>query len=181
MDNEKKGLFPDLEIIRAFGKSRFGTMRAFAEAMGISPQHLNSYLNGGKSFGLTFIQRLIEAGFDATQLQSLNNTEGLSNSPRIEPIGVVTPIYLDVTGAQEMTRTPIGRLAQLVQAPPGTLEAWERGDSVPTIAQLASLFNQVVALGLSRFEEQERYQKIIAQAKAEAAKELAAVPRSAVG
>ena len=138
---------------------------------------MQPYLKGTRAWGASFREKLTEIGFLTTSNPEIKL--GLINEN--EPSQSHSPIYLDITGAQEMTRTPIGRLAQLIQAPPGSLEAWERGESAPTMTQLANLFNQVVALGLGRFEEQDRYQRIIAQAKAEAAKELTAVPQKAVG
>ena len=56
---------------------------------------------------------------------------------------------MDLQGALELSNTPANRLAQLVGVSPATFAAWQDGSASPSMEQLAALFNQVVALGLS--------------------------------
>ena len=56
---------------------------------------------------------------------------------------------MDLPGALELSNTPASRLAQLVGVSPATFSAWQDGSASPSMEQLAALFNQVVALGLS--------------------------------
>jgi len=56
---------------------------------------------------------------------------------------------LDIKGAIALSNTPLERLAQLVGVAPAVLSSWQDGSATPTPTQLSTLFNLVVALGLS--------------------------------
>ena len=56
---------------------------------------------------------------------------------------------LDIKGAIALSNTPLERLAQLVGVAPAALSSWQDGTATPTPTQLSTLFNLVVALGLS--------------------------------
>ena len=127
-----------LDDLRAFGLKRFGSMQNLAEAMGVRPQNLNTYLKGERKIGPKYIARLKEIGFD---LGSSQQTDCVINAQE--------SVILDLPGALELSNTPANRLAQLVGVSPATFAAWQDGSASPSMEQLASLFNQVVALGLS--------------------------------
>ena len=127
-----------LDDLRAFGLKRFGRMQNLAEAMGVRPQNLNTYLKGERKIGPKYIARLKEIGFD---LGSSQQTDCVINAQE--------SVILDLPGALELSNTPANRLAQLVGVSPATFTAWQDGSASPSMEQLAALFNQVVALGLS--------------------------------
>ena len=58
-------------------------------------------------------------------------------------------LNLDIKGAIALSNTPLERLAQLVGVAPAVLSSWQDGSATPTPTQLSTLFNLVVALGLS--------------------------------
>lgn len=127
-----------LDDLRAFGLKRFGSMQNLAEAMGVRPQNLNTYLKGERKIGPKYIARLKEIGFDLGSSQQKDCVIDAQES-----------VILDLQGALELSNTPANRLAQLVGVSPATFTAWQDGSASPSMEQLASLFNQVVALGLS--------------------------------
>ena len=53
-----------LENVRKFAFSRFGSLKELADAMGIKPQNLNTYLQGKVKIGPKFLKRLKNVGFD---------------------------------------------------------------------------------------------------------------------
>lgn len=124
-----------LENLRSFGMERFGSMQKLAEAMGVRPQNLNAYLKGERKLGPKYVQRLKEIGFDSA------NTNCVVNVTQNGPI--------DIKGAIALSNTPLERLAQLVGVAPAVLSSWQDGSATPTPTQLSTLFNLVVALGLS--------------------------------
>lgn len=114
---------------------RFGSMQKLAEAMGVRPQNLNAYLKGERKLGPKYVQRLKEIGFDSANTNCVINVT--QNSP------------IDIKGAIALSNTPLERLAQLVGVAPAVLSSWQDGSATPTPSQLSTLFNLVVALGLS--------------------------------
>jgi len=153
MSREKlNGVEFSSESLRLFAKERFGSLKGLSDAMGISPPHLSAYLSGSRAWGAAFREKLAEIGYGASSPEQIK--------PCLTPQAPVPiescPLYLDIAGAVELTRSPAKRLAQLIQVAPGTLEAWESGEASPTIAQLGALLNQVVALGLARCAEHDR-------------------------
>ena len=124
-----------LENLRSFGMERFGSMQKLAEAMGVRPQNLNAYLKGERKLGPKYVQRLKEIGFDSANTNCVINVT--QNSP------------IDIKGAIALSNTPLERLAQLVGVAPAVLSSWQDGSATPTPTQLSTLFNLVVALGLS--------------------------------
>ena len=124
-----------LENLRSFGMERFGSMQKLAEAMGVRPQNLNAYLKGERKLGPKYVQRLKEIGFDSANTNCV--------------INVTQNIPIDIKGAIALSNTPLERLAQLVGVAPAVLSSWQDGSATPTPTQLSTLFNLVVALGLS--------------------------------
>lgn len=133
------------EDVRRFASERFGTLKRFAEAIGVSQPNLTQSLSGKRPFGAAWRERLDEVGFFEWLLPSnkrLIKDELIKDSSAVK-------VPLDLQGALELSNTPANRLAQLVGVSPATFAAWQDGSASPSMEQLASLFNQVVALGLS--------------------------------
>lgn len=133
------------EDLRTFAKKRFSTIKNMAEAMGISPPQLHAYLSGKRNFGASFREKLAEVGFfedfcPELANENLGNKQSLSNAVNIP---------IDIKGAIALSNTPLERLAQLVGVAPAALSSWQDGSATPTPTQLSTLFNLVVALGLS--------------------------------
>lgn len=154
--------------VKAFAKTRYGNMSALARAMQISPQHLHGYLSGSKAWGSVFVAKLQDAGFISKVDDRFNSGLKASGDIQLQDSKEPFPLYLDIAGAMELTRSPAKRLAQLIQVAPGTLEAWESGEASPTMAQLGTLFNQVVALGLARCAEHDRRPAVLQERRAAA-------------
>lgn len=133
------------EDVRRFASERFGTLKRFAEAIGVSQPNLTQSLSGKRPFGAAWRERLDEIGFFEWLLPS---NERLIKDELIKDSSTVK-VLLDLPGALELSNTPANRLAQLVGVSPATFSAWQDGSASPSMEQLASLFNQVVALGLS--------------------------------
>lgn len=144
----------DRTAVKLFAIEKFGSLAGLAKAIGISPQNLNSHLKSGSRIGIKLIEKLAGVGFDASHLSGMAIATVSKENSLLT--GEPSPLYLDIAGAVELTRSPAKRLAQLIQVAPGTLEAWETGEASPTIAQLGALLNQVVALGLARCAEHDR-------------------------
>ncbi len=127
-----------LENVRKFAFSRFGSLKELADAMGIKPQNLNTYLQGKVKIGPKFLKRLKNVGFD-------DNIDDVI----LQNVIKENSVNIDLAGAIELSNTPASRLAQLVGVSPATFTAWQNGTATPTVEELSRLFNQVVALALS--------------------------------
>jgi len=127
-----------LENVRKFAFSRFGSLKELADAMGIKPQNLNTYLQGKVKIGPKFLKRLKNVGFD-------DNIDDVI----LQNVIKENSVNIDLSGAIELSNTPASRLAQLVGVSPATFTAWQNGTATPTVEELSRLFNQVVALALS--------------------------------
>lgn len=127
-----------LENVRKFAFSRFGSLKELADAMGIKPQNLNTYLQGKVKIGPKFLKRLKNVGFD-------DNIDDVI----LQNVIKENSVNIDLAGAIELSNTPASRLAQLVGVSPATLDSWRQGSATPTVEELSRLFNQVVALALS--------------------------------
>lgn len=128
------------EDLRNFAKEKYGTVKNMADAMGISPPQLHAYLSGKRNFGALFKEKLDAIGFfdDKVPVETVNKDKQSLLS-----------VSLDLSGALELTNTPASRMAQLIGVTPATFAEWQNGTAAPTPDQLATLFNQVVALALS--------------------------------
>ena len=136
-----------LENVRKFAFSRFGSLKELADAMGIKPQNLNTYLQGKVKIGPKFLKRLKDVGFD----EGLDNVilqNVIKSSSKANNVSK-NSCFLDISGALELSNTPAARMAQLLGVTPATFAEWQNGTAAPTPDQLAALFNQVVALALS--------------------------------
>lgn len=134
-----------LENVKKFAFEHFGSLKGLADAMGIKPQNLNSYIKGEVKIGPKFLYRLKSVGFndniDITLPKNQNVILEKKENKAIEG--------LDIKGAIALSNTPLERLAQLVGVTPAVLSSWQDGSATPTPTQLSTLFNLVVALGLS--------------------------------
>lgn len=134
-----------LENVKKFAFEHFGSLKGLADAMGIKPQNLNSYIKGEVKIGPKFLYRLKSVGFndniDITLPKNQNVILEKKENKAIEG--------LDIKGAIALSNTPLERLAQLVGVAPAVLSSWQDGSATPTPTQLSTLFNLVVALGLS--------------------------------
>ena len=134
-----------LENVKKFAFEHFGSLKGLADAMGIKPQNLNSYIKGEVKIGPKFLYRLKSVGFndniDVTLPKNQNVILEKKENKAIEG--------LDIKGAIALSNTPLERLAQLVGVAPAVLSSWQDGSATPTPTQLSTLFNLVVALGLS--------------------------------
>ena len=134
-----------LENVKKFAFEHFGSLKGLADAMGIKPQNLNSYIKGEVKIGPKFLYRLKSVGFndniDITLPKNQNVILEKKENKAIEG--------LDIKGAIALSNTRLERLAQLVGVAPAVLSSWQDGTATPTPTQLSTLFNLVVALGLS--------------------------------
>lgn len=134
-----------LENVKKFAFEHFGSLKGLADAMGIKPQNLNSYIKGEVKIGPKFLYRLKSVGFndniDVTLPKNQNVILEKKENKAIEG--------LDIKGAIALSNTPLERLAQLVGVAPAVLSSWQDSSATPTPTQLSTLFNLVVALGLS--------------------------------
>lgn len=138
------------EQLRIFAKKKFGNLKNLSAALGISQQHLSMYLSGKREYGASFRERLASIGFFENESGELIELKQKSNN--LESLNLnnnKTNIAIDIKGAIALSNTPLERLAQLVGVAPAVLSSWQDGSAMPTPTQLSTLFNLVVALGLS--------------------------------
>ena len=136
-----------LENVRKFAFSRFGSLKELADAMGIKPQNLNTYLQGKVKIGPKFLKRLKSVGFDE-DIDNVILQNVIKSSSKAKNMSK-NESFLDIAGALELSNTPAARMAQLLGVTPATFAEWQNGTAAPTPDQLATLFNMVVALALS--------------------------------
>ena len=148
IENSKKINFSS-EDVRNFASERFGTLKKLADAMGVSQPNLTQSLKGKRPFGALWRERLADLGF----FEWLDpDDKKLINDELIKDVVNVksdNALNLDIKGAIALSNTPLERLAQLVGVAPAVLSSWQDGTATPTPTQLSTLFNLVVALGLS--------------------------------
>lgn len=143
-ENSKKINFSS-EDVRNFASERFGTLKKFAETIGVSQPNLTQSLSGKRPFGASWRERLNDVGF----FEWLNPNKDVLIKSELIKDEIIQNISLDLSGALELTNTPASRMAQLIGVTPATFAAWQSGSAAPTPDQLAALFNQIVALALS--------------------------------
>ena len=148
IENSKKINFSS-EDVRNFASERFGTLKKLADAMGVSQPNLTQSLKGKRPFGALWRERLADLGF--FDWLNPNGKELIKNELIKDVVNVKSDnaLNLDIKGAIALSNTPLERLAQLVGVAPAVLSSWQDGTATPTPTQLSTLFNLVVALGLS--------------------------------
>lgn len=119
--------------LRVFAKANFGSLKNMASAMGISAPHLQAYLSGKREFGASFREKLNDIGFFDKKESNF-----IKQSLIIDKF--------DIEGALELTGLSIDRLALLIGISIDDL----RLNKISSMDQYVKLFNQIVALGLSR-------------------------------
>ena len=148
IENSKKINFSS-EDVRNFASERFGTLKKLADAMGVSQPNLTQSLKGKRPFGALWRERLADLGFfewlDPDDKKSIKD-ELIKDVVNVKSDNALN---LDIKGAIALSNTPLERLAQLVGVAPAVLSSWQDGSATPTPTQLSTLFNLVVALGLS--------------------------------
>lgn len=148
IENSKKINFSS-EDVRNFASERFGTLKKLADAMGVSQPNLTQSLKGKRPFGALWRERLADLGF----FEWLDpDDKKLIKDELIKDVVNVksdNALNLDIKGAIALSNTPLERLAQLVGVAPAVLSSWQDGSATATPTQLSTLFNLVVALGLS--------------------------------
>lgn len=124
------------------------TQKEVAAHAGITTAALANYLNGSRSPQLDVAKKLCDAcGYDLIFLKK--GSISVDEATIVDSNKKSTNVDIDINGALELSNTPASRLAQLVGVSPATFTAWQDGSASPSMEQLAALFNQVVALGLS--------------------------------
>lgn len=124
------------------------TQKEVAAHAGITTAALANYLNGSRSPQLDVAKKLCDAcGYDLIFLKK--SSICVDEATIVDSNRKSTNVDIDINGALELSNTPASRLAQLVGVSPATFSAWQDGSASPSMEQLAALFNQVVALGLS--------------------------------
>jgi len=125
--------------IRKFGVTRYGSMRGLAEAIDMLPQTLNAYLSGARTISPKFLNKLKKTGFCIDDLDKTKCVIG-------------DFVKLDIEGAIELSGITVSRLSKLLHIEEKELQSWEEGTSSPSINQIAQLFNQIIALSLTRLD-----------------------------
>ncbi len=148
IENSKKINFSS-EDVRNFASERFGTLKKLADAMGVSQPNLTQSLKGKRPFGALWRERLADLGF--FEWLDPDDKKLIKDELIKEVVNVKSDnaLNLDIKGAIALSNTPLERLAQLVGVAPAVLSSWQDGSATPTPTQLSTLFNLVVALGLS--------------------------------
>ena len=153
IENSKKINF-SADDVRKFATEHFGTLKKFAEVIGVSQPNLTQSLSGKRPFGPSWRERLTVIGF----FDWINSTEGkLIKSELIKDYSTVNKldnkkISLDISGALELTNIPVHRIAKLIGVNTDTLMSWQDGSIMPTQEQLILFFNQIIALSLTRLD-----------------------------
>ena len=148
IENSKKINFSS-EDVRNFASERFGTLKKLADAMGVSQPNLTQSLKGKRPFGALWRERLADLGF--FEWLDPDDKKLIKDELIKEAVNVKSDnsLNLDIKGAIALSNTPLERLAQLVGVAPAVLSSWQDGTATATPTQLSTLFNLVVALGLS--------------------------------
>ena len=114
-----------LENVRKFAFSRFGSLKELADAMGIKPQNLNTYLQGKVKIGPKFLKRLKSVGFDE-DIDNVILQNVIKSSSKAKNMSK-NESFLDIAGALELSNTPAARMAQLLGVTPATFAEWQNG------------------------------------------------------
>ncbi len=136
--------------LRQFGATRFGSMKAFAEALGMKPPALQGYLNGSRTPGRSVIGKLHKLGFDVGPL--LDSPSGESSrdtwearEERSDPASCYRGSHppLDIEAAEFVLGRSLEKAAPQFGATPSEVQAWRAG-AEPTLEQMVRLTNLVL-------------------------------------
>lgn len=145
-ENSRGDLSEALTQLRAFGVTRFGSLKEFAKNLGITPQNLNGYLSGERRPGRVFLTRLAESGFDVSKL--LDTRIDVSGGVQAESLHDDLP-PLAFGAAFTLLSLPAEAIADQVEASPKQVQSWIDKKAVPSHRQLALLFNLVAFAGVA--------------------------------
>jgi len=93
--------------IRKFGLEKFGSIKEFAEAMGMSPSNLQAYLQDRREPGTPILKRLIELGCDMDWLFTGEN----NNDKRQKIIEEQSQYIKELETENRILRESIGRIS----------------------------------------------------------------------
>lgn len=138
--------------VRSFGVERYGTLKSFAEALGMTPQNLNGYLNGERRPGRIFIRRLSSLGFDISTILHPDTHSALPDSSaweaREEPLLPPSSSEpLDWVGIEGVIGRKLEDIAHKVDATPAEVATWKAG-AEPRLNQMAKLLDLVVTAAI---------------------------------
>lgn len=150
-----RGVLPGFgETLRAFGTREFGSMKNFAENLGITAQNLNGYLKETRNPGQVFLARLSELGFDVASIfpddsrkavSTIREPTQLFSPSSLPPIHLAPSInsFLVAMGLSE------AMAARLFQVTPATISSWLDGAAQPDYPQLALMFSQIAPIAMA--------------------------------
>lgn len=156
-----------------FGIERYGTLKSFAKALGMTPQNLNGYLSGERSPGRIFISRLSGIGFDITQILHPDTRDAVPSNDAWEaceaPIGHTgeastngSPTEpFDWVGIEGVIGRKLEDIAYKFEATPAEVATWKEGKE-PRLNQLAKLLDLVVTAAIGA----RAYAKILSEIEA---------------
>lgn len=139
--NSRDDLSAWIPVARAFGVERYGTLKAFAEALGMTPQNLNGYLSGGRRPGKAFISRLDRLGCDISLILHEDKAGDVSDQnkraarPHCESI--------DFDAAEFVLGRSLERAAPQFGATPEEVSSWRDGTE-PPLDKLVRLTNLIL-------------------------------------
>lgn len=145
---------PDVEspggaLLRSFGEAKFGTMKSFAAALGMSPPALHGYLTGYRTPGRTVLTKLANLGFDVGVFVGYASAESAllpgSDIHQDEPL--LPPLALEA--AQSLIGMPLEFISPQIEATSSQVRMWLEGKASPSPRQLGLLFNLVAIAGVA--------------------------------
>lgn len=140
-------------LLREFGIETFGTMKAFAKALGMTAPALQGYLNGSRTPGKRVLAKLSDLGFDLSKLDNSPNEEFrgvVGVRPSVRKREEVGSPRLAIGAAQRILRLPIEEISAQIDASPEEMQSWAAGSAAPSSRQLSQLFNLVAIAGAAR-------------------------------
>ena len=97
--------------IRKFGLEKFGSIKEFAEAMGMSPSNLQAYLQNRREPGTPILKRLTELGCDMDWLL----TGEKNNDKRLKIIEEQSQRIKELEMENRILRESIGRISLITE------------------------------------------------------------------
>lgn len=144
MQEENSTSHPFGVRLKTWSKSKFGSLRIFADRLGISPQHLSAYISGERRPTFDTMCSIRSLGADLNFLFDGNSTECVINEPE-QPGGT----RLALQAAFTILSLPVEAIADQVEASPKQVQSWIDKKAAPSHRQLALLFNLVAFAGVA--------------------------------
>lgn len=135
--------------LREFGSARFGTMKAFADALGMKPPALQGYLNGSRTPGRSVIGKLHRLGFDIGSLIDSPSDESPNHweASEVPPPMSTGQEPFDWIGIEGVVGRKLEDIAYKFDATPAEVATWKAGQE-PRLNQLAKLLDLVVTAAI---------------------------------